>query len=101
MLHAFAAEDLGFTLCEIPHFLSLMPIAQRSYVPVFDIAAKNGYFTVDEDGQHIAMNKTEIARHEARAKFFQKTYQRLAENILAMINAEEEEEEEQEEEEAV
>jgi len=94
MLHPFCDEH--FTLEEIPHFLSLMPIAQRSYCPVFDIKAKNGYFTVDEEGDQIPMNKTEIARHETRAKFFEKTYIKLAENILAMINAEEEEAEEAE-----
>jgi len=86
MVHPFCTDD--FTMAEIPHFLSLMPIAQRSYCPVYDIKAVDGYFDENEDGEQVAMNRTEIERHDKRAKHFEYLYLEFAQRILDLINAE-------------
>lgn len=86
MVHPFCTED--YTMAEIPHFLSLMPIAQRSYCPVYDIKAVDGYFDEDEDGEQVPMNRTEIERHDKRAKHFEYLYIEFAQRILDLINAE-------------
>jgi len=85
MIHSYSPND--FTLAEIPNFLSLMPIAQRSHCTVFDIPI-NGYFIQTQDGDIKQMSKTEISRHQQRSKYFEIKYTKLAETLLNMFNAE-------------
>lgn len=85
MLHPYAPKD--YTLQEIPHFLSLMPLAQKSFSPVFDIP-QNGFCHQDEDGNIKIMSKTEITRHKDRAQYFYQKYQKLARLIIEMLDAE-------------
>ena len=85
MLHSYCQDD--FTLAEIPHFLSLMPIAHRSHATVYDIP-ENGWTIQTEDGDMKEMSKTEKARHQERAKYFESKYSKLAEQLLTMFNAE-------------
>jgi len=96
MVHPFCSED--YTMAEIPHFLSLMPIAQRSHCPVYDIKSFDGYFDENEDGERVPMNRTEVERHEKRAAHFECLYINFAQKILDLINAEEAEESGDEEE---
>eukprot|EP01083_Nonionella_stella_P082101 226561_1 len=86
MVHEGCNEE--YTLAEIPHFLSLQPIAQKSHCPVYDIGAHDGYFVINDDGEKVPMSKTEVQRHSDRAKYFQKKYIDLAQTIIHMINAE-------------
>jgi cellulose biosynthesis protein BcsQ len=85
MMHDYAPEE--YTLAEIPHFLSLMPIAQRSYAPIYDIPM-HGFTNHDDDGNEVPMPKTEIARHTERGKFFYQKYEELADLLVSMFNAE-------------
>ena len=85
MVHSYTTND--YTLQEIPHFLSLMPIAQRSHSPVYDIP-ETGYCTHNEDGDVFEMSKSEKARHKERAKYFEKKYSNLANILLNMFNSE-------------
>jgi len=85
MIHKHCSKD--FTLAEIPHFLSLMPIAQRSYCPVYDIP-EEGFCNEDEEGDLKVMAKAEIARHQERAETFFEIYDKLSEQLLVMFNAE-------------
>jgi cellulose biosynthesis protein BcsQ len=86
MTHSQAPKD--YTLAEIPHFLSLMPISQKSYSPVYDIP-EEGFTVQNEDGESETMSKAEIARHQERGEYFEKLYQELAEQLCDMFNAEE------------
>eukprot|EP00483_Globobulimina_turgida_P003289 UN03294 len=83
--------DSNYTLAEIPNFLSLQAIAQRTHSVVYDINKADGYFVENEDGDKVPMSNTEIKRHVERAKYFENIYMRFAENIIRMINAEESE----------
>eukprot|EP00488_Nonionellina_sp_1-RS-2012_P004083 TRINITY_DN909_c0_g1_i2.p1 TRINITY_DN909_c0_g1~~TRINITY_DN909_c0_g1_i2.p1 ORF type:complete len:199 (+),score=81.92 TRINITY_DN909_c0_g1_i2:47-598(+) len=85
MMHPCASED--YTLEEIPHFLSLMPIAQRAHCTVYDIP-NDAYMVQNEDGEIVNMSKTEITRHKERGKYFEKKYTKLTETLLNMFNAE-------------
>jgi hypothetical protein len=86
MIHKHCTED--YTMAEIPHFLSLMPISQRSYCPVFDIP-EEGFCTPDDEGDLKAMSKAEISRHQERAETFYEIYDKMCEQLLIMFNAEE------------
>eukprot|EP01084_Bolivina_argentea_P250209 419148_1 len=86
MVHEYCNSD--YTLAEIPNFLSLQPIAQRTHYPVYDIQ-DDGYYVENENGDHISMSKTEIQRHKERAKYFERVYEKFAQKIIDMINAEE------------
>lgn len=86
MVHPMA-NQIDYTLQEIPHFLSLMPIAQRSFAPVYDIP-ESGFVIMNEDGDVKPMSNTEINRHKERGKYFEKKYTKLAETLLNMFNAE-------------
>jgi len=86
MVHKSCSED--YTLAEIPHFLSLMPIAQRSYCPVYDIP-EEGFCNDNEEGDVKAMPKSEISRHKERAETFYEIYYKMCEEMLLMFNAEE------------
>ena len=86
MVHPMANE-INYTLEEIPHFLSLMPIAQRAYSTVYDIP-ENGFVVQTDDGEIKEMSKTEKNRHKERGKYFENKYKKLAETLLNMFNAE-------------
>jgi len=85
MVHEHAPED--YTLAEIPNFLSLMPIAQRAYAPVFDIPTQS-FIIQNEEGELLPMSKTEIARHQERAVYFFEKYDGLANVLVDVFNAE-------------
>jgi len=85
MFHPNAPDD--FTLAEIPHFLSLMPIAQRAFAPVFDIPDQS-FTTENEDGDMLLMPKSEIARHQERAQYFFQKYDALASVLVNIFNVE-------------
>ena len=95
MVHPIS-NQINYTLAEIPHFLSLMPIAQKSFSPCYDIP-DNGYVIQTEDGDIQQMSKTEKQRHQERAKYFEKKYTKLAETLLKMFNAEEEQNQQEQE----
>merc|ERR1712154_79908 len=82
---AYCPED--YTLQEIPNFLSLMPIAQKTHSTVYDIP-KSGYFVQQENGELKEMSKSEISRHKERAKYFEQKYTKLAQLLLDIFNAE-------------
>jgi len=86
MIHKSCSTD--YTLAEIPHFLSLMPIAQRSYCPVYDIP-EEGFCNEDDEGDVKAMPKSEISRHKERAETFYEIYSTMCEQMLLMFNDEE------------
>jgi len=85
MVHEHSPAD--YTLSEIPHFLSLMPIAQRAYAPVFDIPIQ-AFVVQNEDGDLLPMSKTEIVRHQERAHYFFEKYHELASVLVGMFSAE-------------
>jgi len=86
MIHKSCSKD--YTLAEIPHFLSLMPIAQRSFCPVYDIP-EEGFCNEDDEGDVKAMPKSEISRHKERAETFYDIYCTMCEQLLLMFNSEE------------
>jgi len=85
MIHKSCDED--YTLADVPHFLSLMPIAQRSYCPVYDIP-EEGFTNEDDEGDVKSMNKAEILRHKERAETFYEIYDKMCEKLLIMFNSE-------------
>jgi len=86
MVHNHCNQD--YTLAEIPHFLSLMPIAQRSNSPVYDIP-DSGFCVQDEEGDLKPMSKAEISRHKERGETFYEIYDQMSDQLLVMFNSEE------------
>lgn len=82
MVHPCCPND--YTLAEIPHFLSLMPIAQRSYCPIYDIP-NDGFTIQNDDGEVLSMSNTEISRHKERGEYFYEKYDGLSNLILDMF----------------
>ena len=85
MVHSQCTND--YTLSEIPNFLSLMPIAQKSFSPVFDIPS-DAFIIEDDNGNIKSMNKNEIKRHQDRSKYFYGKYSVLAKLIIDMLRNE-------------
>lgn len=85
MIHPCCNND--YTLSEIPHFLSLMPIAQRSYCPVYDIPL-DGYCAQNDDGDFVSIAKSEITKHLERSEYFYEKYDSLCNLLLDMFSRE-------------
>ena len=83
MVHGTQVEE--FCVAQIPHFLSLLPLSQRSGFPVFDIPEDKFEVLDESTGTFKKMTGSEIKAQKERARFYKEIYVQFAEQLLTLL----------------